>query len=162
MASLTGISRETVSKKLRGFPYTEGKGNSKLYDSIDALPLLYGRANEVVDLNAARAKLAEKQVEKIDFDMELKSGNFIPYEIMLSHAQRVFVAFRTRMSSIPTKIAPKIAEISDPIDIEEEIEQYLNEALEELIDLDRVIRQFGGPTAIGGGAESKATRAPDG
>lgn len=143
LADLTGISRETVSKKLRGFPFISGERNSKLYDSIEVLPLLYGQSNQVADLSAARARLAEKQVQKIDFDMDLKSGNFIPYETMLTHTQRVFTAFRTRMCSIPTKIAPKIAELSDPIDIEEALEEYINEALEELVDLRGFIEQYG-------------------
>lgn len=118
---------------------------------------------EVVDLNMARARLAEKQVEKIDFDMTLKSGSFIPFETMLSHAQRVFVAFRTRICSIPTKLAPKIASMDDPIDIEEALEEHLNEALDELHDLDNFIKQFdSGPTLIRGGEESETPREVNG
>jgi hypothetical protein len=160
LADLTGLSRESVSRKLRGLPFHTGERNSKLFESQDVLPVLYGldEREEAVDLNAARAKLAEKQVEKIDFDMELKSGAFIPYDVMLSQAQRVFVAFRTRICSIPTKLAPKVASMDDPIDVEEALDEHLTEALEELHDLGEFIKRFdSGPTLVRGSKKSQAT-----
>lgn len=159
LADLTGVSRETVSKKIRGIPFESGHRNSKMYDSTVVLPILYDIQVETVDLNQARAKLAEKQIEKIDFDMVMKSGSFIPYDLMLAHAQRVFVAFRTRMSSIATKIAPKVAHMTDPIDIEEIVEEYVNEALEELTDLEQFIGKFK-PAAVAdtSGGKPKAAR----
>lgn len=160
LSDLTGLSREAVSRRLRGIPFITGQRNSKLFESQEVLPLLYGldAREEAVDLNAARAKLAEKQVEKIDFDMELKSGSFIPYDLMLSQTQRVFVAFRTRICSIPTKIAPKVAALDDPIDVEEALDDHLKEALEELTDLATFIEQFNsGPTLVSSSEESQAS-----
>lgn len=157
LSDLTGMSRERVSRKLRDLPYETGYRNARMYNSIQALPMLYEFNNEAVDLNMARAKLAQKQVQKIDFDMEMKSGNFIPYDIMLAAAQRIFVAFRTRVCSIPTKIAPKVAAMDDPIDVEELLEDHLNEALDELNDLGTFIEQFGPRAADRGGKGTEAS-----
>ena len=164
LSDLTGLSRSAISHKLRGVPFHSGERNSKLFESQDVLPMLYSlEEREVVDLNMARARLAEKQVEKIDFDMTLKSGSFIPYETMLSHAQRVFVAFRTRICSIPTKLAPKIASMEDPIDVEEALEETLNEALDELHDLTDFIEQFNRrPAIVAGSEEPETTREANG
>lgn len=158
LSGLTGISRETVSKKLRELPNELGVRNAKLYDSVKALPMLYNVQTDAEDLNAARAKLANKQVEKLDFDMDIKSGAFIPHDPMLSEAQRVFTAFRTRLSSAPTKLAPKACDMTDPIDIEELIEDYINEALEEFSDLKSFISRFSRPPTLvrGSGDKSKA------
>jgi hypothetical protein len=159
LSDLTGMSRESISRKLRGYPFVTGERNSKLFQSEEVLPMLYGIGDvDGVDLNVARAKLAEKQIEKLDFDMELKSGALIPYDIMLSQTQRVFTAFRTRICSIPTKLAPKVVELDDPIDVEEALEDHLNEALEELTDLGTFIKQFDrGPTLVRSGGEPKAS-----
>jgi hypothetical protein len=155
LADLTGLSREVVGKKLRGLTYESGLRNARMYNSVEALPLLYEVPTDTVDLNQARAKLAEKQVEKIDFDINMKSGSFVPYDVMLSAAQRVFVAFRTRISSIPSKLAPRIAGMTDPVDIEEILEKHLHESLEELSDLREFIEQFDrAPTVVRGGKKS--------
>jgi hypothetical protein len=152
LSALTGISRETVSKKLRELPYELGARNSKLYDSVKALPVLYNVQGDGEDLNVARARLAIKQVEKIDFDMDIKSGGFVQSSVMLDETNRVCTAFRTRLSSTPTKVAPKVAEMDDPIDIEELLEEHINEALEEFSDLRTFIERFTrSPTLVRGG-----------
>ena len=159
LADLTGKSRNTIAGILRGQPFHAGPRNSKQFESVVMLPLIYGLASEdILDLNEARAKLAVKQVEKIDFDMDLKAGSYIPYDEMLHAMQRIFVAFRTRMLSIPTKSAPLIATESDPINIQELLEEYISEALDELTDLKEFIQQYDNkPTVVGGGTEPKAS-----
>lgn len=139
-------------------PFQSGKRGAKIYETVDALPALYRIDQKVLDLNMARAQLAQKQVEKIDFDMTLKTANLIPYDPMLQAAQRIFVAFRTRICSIPSKLAPKLAGLTDPIDVEEALEEHLNEALDELHDLRAYIERFSPGVVDSSSAGSKAPR----
>ncbi len=57
MAELTGVHRDTISKRLADLPFEAGKKGAKLYESTEALPLIYA----VDNLEAARAKQALSQ-----------------------------------------------------------------------------------------------------
>ena len=61
LSQLTGMTRETVAKRLVNLtPTIDGK--AKKYDSREALPLLYGAgAKGEFDLQAERARLAHHQ-----------------------------------------------------------------------------------------------------
>ena len=163
LADLTGLTRQVVAKKLRGLEHGTGKYGAKLYESAQVLPILYEIDNldRSVDLNQARARLAEKQMEKIDFELDLKRGGFIPFNEILEAGSRIFTSFRTRLLSIPTKGAPRIAGIDDPIEVQEIFEEYLLEALNELEDLREFIERYR-PADEGVGQEIDPSETADG
>ena len=54
IAELTGVHRDTISKRLADLPFEAGKKGAKLYSSQDALAAIY----KTVSLEAARAEQA--------------------------------------------------------------------------------------------------------
>jgi hypothetical protein len=57
LSQLTGVHRDTISKRLAHLPFEAGKKGAKLYSSADALPEIYKSDS----LEAARAKQALSQ-----------------------------------------------------------------------------------------------------
>jgi hypothetical protein len=57
IAELTGVHRDIISKRLADLPFEPGKKGAHLYESTEALPLIYAIDN----LEAARAQQALSQ-----------------------------------------------------------------------------------------------------
>lgn len=146
---MTGISRETVSKKLRGLPFEDGPRASKIYDTTVALPKLYvSDSEDVIDLTQARAKLATKQTQKIDLDMELRRGDYVVRSDVKDAIVAMLIAFRAKMLGIPTKAVPQLKVAKDGTEQEQILLELIHDALKELRDLD--ILQPGGDKPVGG------------
>jgi len=79
IAELTGIHRDTISKRLADLPFDAGKKGAKLYGSEDALAAIY----KTDSLEAARAEQARTaaQLNAIRGDVLRKTR--IPIEIVL-------------------------------------------------------------------------------
>lgn len=154
MIELTGLGRETISARLKGLDFKMGRRNAKMFDSREALPALYG-TDGATNLSQAKTVLAQKQAEKLDLDMDIKRGGVIHYQPMLEMMQRTFVAFRTKMLSIPTKAAPKVVDETDPVNVQILLEELVWEALEEISDLVEYVKQLDS-THDGGGEKSEA------
>ena len=88
MAELTGIHRDTISKRLADLPFEAGKKGAKLYESTVALPLIYA----VDNLEAARAKQALTQASLNAIREEVLRKERIPIQIVLDTMDEIFQA----------------------------------------------------------------------
>ena len=87
MSRLTGSTRETITKKLAGLPFTHREDMAKVYDAKDALRTFFlgeGRAT------TPREALDEKRVEQIDLEMEIKRKERVPTEDVIEHYDKIF------------------------------------------------------------------------
>ena len=133
IASLTGMSRELVARRLKGLPYEDGPRASKMYDTVVALPKLYVVDDaKTIDLTQARAVLATKQSAKIDLDMELRRGDFVPRSEAKDGIIAMLTAFRSKMLGLPTKAVPRLKVAKNEIEQEQIILELTNDALKEL------------------------------
>ena len=133
ISNLTGIGRETVSKKLRSLPYEEGARGAKLYNTVDALPKLYiSDSPDTIDLTQARAVLATKQSAKIDLDMELRRGDYAIKADIRDGIIAVFTAFRSKMLGLPTKAVPQLVVAKNAVEQEQILLELVHDALKEL------------------------------
>jgi len=85
---LTGIHRDTISKRLADLPFEAGKKGAKLYESTVALPLIYA----VDNLEAARAKQALSQASLNAIREEVLRKERIPIQIVLDTMDEIFQA----------------------------------------------------------------------
>ena len=88
MAELTGIHRDTISKRLADLPFEAGKKGAKLYESTEALPLIYA----VDNLEAARAEQARSQAALNKVREEVLRKERIPIQIVLDTMDEIFQA----------------------------------------------------------------------
>jgi len=85
---LTGVHRDTISKRLADLPFEAGKKGAKLYESTVALPLIYA----VDNLEAARAKQALTQASLNAIREEVLRKERIPIQIVLDTMDEIFQA----------------------------------------------------------------------
>lgn len=107
LAVLTGFDRRTITRRLR--PLTpEIDGKAHLYESLDALPLLFGGARhdgELLDLSQERAHLAREQTRVTELKRRQLEGELIPADIVLDRWSQIAATVRQRLLAIPTKVA---------------------------------------------------------
>ena len=85
---LTGVHRDTISKRLADLPFEAGPKGAHLYESTEALPLIYA----VDNLEAARAEQARSQAALNKVREEVLRKERIPIQIVLDTMDEIFQA----------------------------------------------------------------------
>ena len=134
-AEMTGMARETVAKRLSDLE-PRAEGNSKRYESKDALPLLYqveGGGDKATILMSERGRLAKAQADKTELEVAQLRGELIPREIVVATWQAFSANARAKLLSLPTKAAHAAITATELHEIEEVLKKQVYEALEELV-----------------------------
>ena len=100
IAELTGVHRDTISKRLADLPFEAGKKGAKLYSSRDALAAIY----KTDSLEAARAEQARSaaQLNAIRADVLLKTR--IPIAIVLQAHDEILQAIAATLKAAEGKL----------------------------------------------------------
>src|SRR5216117_3989588 len=106
---LTGIHRDTISKRLADLPFEAGKKGAKLYESTVALPLIYA----VDNLEAARAKQALSQASLNAIREENLRKERIPLQLALDEMDSLFQAMGAILKNTKELSPSRINEIFD-------------------------------------------------
>src|SRR5436309_11345478 len=83
---MTGVHRDTISKRLADLPFEAGKKGAKLYESTEALPLIFA----VDNLEAARAKQALSQASLNAIREENLRKERVPLQLVLDEMDSLF------------------------------------------------------------------------
>lgn len=128
-----GMERKTISKRLESLtPIADGR--SKLYDTKDALPLIYGVAGGGAqgDLSRERALLARVQRQKIELETAILRADVIPSEVVKEVWSQLLAACRARLLALPSRIATLAITATTHAEIEQIAGDLVHEALNEL------------------------------
>ena len=114
-----------------------------LYDLIDAnhryINYLRNRnpdSVERIDYNAERAKLVKAKRENEEYDLRLKRRELHTSEEIERVIETLLINFRSRLSSIPSKLAPILSKKRDTAEIASLIKYQIDEALTELSEFE--------------------------
>ena len=114
-----------------------------LYDLIDAnhryINYLRNRnpdSEERIDYNAERAKLVKAKRENEEYDLRLKRRELHTSEEIERVIETMLINFRSRLSSIPSKLAPILSKKKDTAEIASLIKYQIDEALTELSEFE--------------------------
>lgn len=99
LSELTGIERHIVAKQLRDLHFKDGERGAHLYQSQEALPILYGGNN----LDAARAKQALSQARLNAVREEELRKQRIPLEIIRDGLDEVFQSIAATLKAARNK-----------------------------------------------------------
>jgi hypothetical protein len=99
LSDLTGRDRRTIAKNLEGIHYTPGERGAFLYESTDALPLVYA----VDNLEAARARQAMSQASLNTVREEDMRKQRIPLSIVRDTVDEVFQAIGSTLKAAKNK-----------------------------------------------------------
>jgi phage terminase Nu1 subunit (DNA packaging protein) len=98
---------------------------------------------ENVDYTTERAKLMRVKRQNEEYNLMLRKGElYAPEDVKLILA-KTFVAFRSSLLSIPSRVAPQVEKMENASDIAELLSGMICEALERLSDFDTAFGEGG-------------------
>jgi hypothetical protein len=100
IAELTGIHRDTISKRLADLPFEAGKKGAKLYSSEAALAAIY----KTDSLEAARAEQARTAAQLNAIRADVLRKTRIPIEIVLQAHDEIAQATAATLKAAKGKL----------------------------------------------------------
>jgi hypothetical protein len=100
ISELTGIHRDTISKRLADLPFEAGKKGAKLYSSEEALAAIY----KTDSLEAARAEQARTAAQLNAIRADVLRKTRIPIAIVLQVRDEIFQAIAATLKAAEGKL----------------------------------------------------------
>lgn len=129
----------------------EYKGTPGLYELVPTVQsyINYLRkrnpeSGENIDYNTERAKLIRAKRLNEEYDLRLKEGDLHTSADIETVLTTMLINFKSRLSSIPAKLAPILAKKTDRAEINKILKESVDEALNELSDFDTLFKDEGG------------------
>ena len=133
LSHLTGMDRRRIRGLLCDLPSETGPKGALLYESAEALPLLYLQPGDgdTFDLTDERARLAHHQANRAALEAEQLAGSLIEIEAVASVVGEEYSNVRSRLLAISTRAAPQVIGLSI-VEVKALLDDMLFEALDEL------------------------------
>lgn len=132
LAELTGIDRRTVKSRLESLDVTTGQRGAHLFESRQALPLLYLASGERLDPAQERAALDKVRRRQIEMQNLKSEGELIPKdEVAAAWSSQVLIA-KGRLLSLPSRVSGDVLRLRDQRAIELRLRDAVIAILEEL------------------------------
>jgi DNA-binding Lrp family transcriptional regulator len=103
IAELTGVHRDTISKRLADLPFEAGKKGAKLYSSQNALAAIY----KTDSLEAARAEQARTAAQLNAIRADVLRKTRIPIAIVLQVHDEILQAIAATLKAAEGKLLSK-------------------------------------------------------
>jgi hypothetical protein len=100
ISELTGIHRDTISKRLADLPFEAGKKGAKLYSSEEALAAIY----KTDSLEAARAEQARTAAQLNAIRADVLRKTRIPIAIVVEALDETFQAIAATLKAAEGKL----------------------------------------------------------
>ncbi len=133
---VTGKDRITIAKKLESIKPFEEKGNAKIYDTYEALPLIFsgeqpkGMSKKLMDVTY---EIEKEKLNKIRMDNELKIGRLVEIDEVVKTVEKEFTFVKAQIKTLPSKLSKRLSIENDPLVINQIITTEINDTLNELI-----------------------------
>ena len=128
---LTGFDSRRIGEALCDLPHEVGPKNAKLYDSEEALPLLY-EAGGRLDGAKERARLTHHQANIAELDEDQKRGVLVERDDVVIEVSEAVANMRAKLLNLPHKVAAVIVAVDDLHEVKAVLESAVHEALSEL------------------------------
>jgi hypothetical protein len=129
-----GIDNRKMRDILTPVNPVEIRGNRKYYILRDVLPHVakYVGAPNVVDINVERARKTAAEAELVEIELKERRNSLVPVSDVIDAWLELIAACKSRMLSMPAKLAPVVAVEDNPAICKRIIEEQTLEALDEL------------------------------
>ncbi len=131
LARLTGFAVDTVRARVSKLIPIQGDNRAHLYESREALPLIYARDNEEFNADAERARLLHHQANNESLKERQLVGELIPAGEVREELGKAFSNVRAHLLTLPQQLSARCG-YSDPADVKREAKRLVNSALDEL------------------------------
>ena len=129
------MERKTIVKRIGSLEYAT-RGREKLYETKEALPLIYGVSSGGAqgELSRERALLAHAQREKIEIETAILKADVIPSDVVKEVWSQLLSACRARLIAIPSRLATQVISLKTYSEIENVAKELVYDALNELAE----------------------------
>ena len=137
IADLTGMDRTTVSKRLKNMEYRDGAKRARLYETRNALPVLYGLGvadGERLDPQQEKARLDKERRLIVELERQQKEGKLVDLDVVRDDWVASVNIAKGRLLALPSRLAPELVTLTDIRKTEDMMRAQLTEVLEELSD----------------------------
>jgi len=135
LENVTGITFKPIKKRLEGLDPVKIQGVKKIYDTKEALPLIYQiKDQSTLDLAQERAKLAKAQTQKIEIEVEKSLEKLVDVEAFMEEFQKSFISLKERLLLVGESSAQEIigSKLKNTDEVSALIETKIHECLEEI------------------------------
>lgn len=131
--NLTGQDRRRITKAVANLRYEKGEKGAKLYESEQAIPLLYLSPNDAeLDPNKERARLTHHQANIAALEEQELSGELVRRTDVVAEVSEAIANCRAKLLSLPPKLASVIVPMDDLHEVRGALQAGVHEALDEL------------------------------
>lgn len=133
LAALTGMGRGTVKNRLALLTPTK-EGTALLYESKEALPLLYrvGTDQEALNPQVERVLLDRERRRSLELANAKTTGDLLPREeVAKAWSDQIAIA-KARLLALPGRMAPAVLRLKDMRSVEKTLRDGIYTILEEL------------------------------
>lgn len=144
-----GIGEAEIKTLTRRGVIKKGVAQNGLYDIEAAAREIIAMLREPeerkqsADYQAERARLMRVKRQSAEYDLGIREGTLHRSEDLEIAISKILVSFKSRVRSIPARVSPQAAKMSNQEDIFDLLKQVTDEALQELSDIDKVFTDKG-------------------
>lgn len=138
LATEFGIDRRTVTRRLDGIPPARQLSGAPVWDLADVAVALMGGAAalggdaEALDLNVERARKAKEEADRLEMMNAQMRGDLLARGDVDAAVAGAFARVRARIIGIPAKVAPVVAIMDNPAEVQGVLREAVYDALREL------------------------------
>lgn len=136
LETITGCAFKTIKRRLGALPPVRTDGKTLYFNPHMALPMIYevgaDKERGVKPLDNERARLAKSQADRSEIEVARMRAELVPAVEIEKAWNDLATAFRAKILSLPTKLAPKLAGRNAIAEIQGVLCDALEEALAEL------------------------------
>jgi hypothetical protein len=131
LATLSGLDRATITKRLAEVPFEEGAKNAKTYALDAALPALI--AGESAEFDAAKLRKMQAEAGLRELDLERERGEVVSTKEVADYALRLFKGMHNRVAvQFPRSIAAQLYKAESASHITETLQRELGRIFNDL------------------------------
>ncbi len=142
LAKALGLTTKEVESLRKAGVLSYGKGKTFYLEESAAAVIAHYKENtgeiDVVDYSRERALLMRAKRQDQEYDTRIKEGTLHEARDVEMAISTMLLNFRSRIMSIPSTLAPRIARENDTTAVFNMLKEATDDALNELSDYDKV------------------------
>jgi hypothetical protein len=127
-----GIDGRKLGQYLARINPIRENGKFKYYLIQDVIEAIYKNKSNIVPIDELKKKKLNAEAELAELEVEKEKGSLIPVKYIERQWANLVIACKSKLLSIPTKLAPVLANETDINICKNMMEEQINQALMEL------------------------------
>lgn len=127
-----GIDGRKLGQYLARIKPVKERGKFQYYLLQDVIEQIYKKPGKVIPIDEIKKKKLQAEAELVELELEKEKGSVVPVKDIQRQWTNLVLSCKTKLLSIPTKLAPIIATETDINVCKNILDNSINEALTEL------------------------------